>query len=403
MSMDNHPAFGDFSGGDKEPEATSRRPKKSTRWDESRPATAPDFLLSRARGSIRTQGVVEQISDPWLAAEQLRSGIHRMIVGALPFDLDKPAALTVPRDVIRADHPLEPPAHYRWNAPRLRAKVVAEDPAPAEHMERVDAAIRTIANSGLDKVVLARAIELDIDPPIDPLLLAARLIDGSPNRDGFVVDLSPAGTDYKGKLLIGSSPEMLVRRRGNTVEAFPLAGSLPRSRNKQVDDEHARRLADSVKNLAEHAFVVDDIAANLAPLCSHIEVLETPELMSTSEMWHLATHIRGELKDPTLSALDLALVVHPTPAICGTPTESAFGVIQAVETDRGFYSGAVGWCDADGDGEFVVSIRCAEINTAGTVARLWAGGGIVEHSDPEEELAETQAKLGTVLRAFGLS
>lgn len=403
MSMDDHPSFHEHSGSASGRPLRPDTPRKSSRWDTSRPATAPDFLLSRAHGSVRTQGIVEQVSDPWLAAEQLRIGAYRMIVGALPFDLDAPAALTVPRDVIRSNHPLEPPAHYRWNAPRLHAKVVAQDPEPAEHVERVDAAIRTIANSGLEKVVLARAVELEIDPPIDPLLLAARLIDGSPNRDGFVVDLSPAGTEYEGKLLIGSSPEMLVRRRGNTVEAFPLAGSLPRSRDKHVDDDNARRLADSVKNLAEHAFVVDDIAANLAPLCSRLDVPDTPELLSTSEMWHLATHIRGTLKDPSLSALDLALVVHPTPAICGTPMESAFGVIQAVETDRGFYSGAVGWCDSDGDGEFVVSIRCAEIDTAGSVARLWAGGGIVEHSNPEEELAETQAKMGTVLRAFGLS
>lgn len=407
MSMENHPSLGggneeeqqEKSHPSNEPAAT---PKRSTRWDTSRPTTAPDFLLSRAHGSIRTQGIEEQISDPWLAAEGLHSGIHKMVVGALPFDLDTPAALTVPREVIRSSQPLEPPAHYRWNAPKPHASIVAYDPPLDEHAERIAAAIRTIEYSALEKVVLARAVELEIDPPIDPLLLATRLIDGSPNRDGFVVDLSPAGSDYEDKLLIGSSPEMLVRRTGDIVEAFPLAGSLPRSRNEEVDRASARRLADSRKNLDEHAFVVDDIADNLAPLCSSLDVPDSPELMSTAEMWHLATHIRGRLKDPSLSALDLALVVHPTPAICGTPTESAFGVIQAVETDRGFYSGAVGWCDENGDGEFVVSIRCAEIDTEGSVARLWAGGGIVSHSDPEEEVTETSAKMGTVLHAFGV-
>lgn len=400
MSMNNHPSLG--GDGNFEEPPKRKQPQQSSRWDQSRPDTAPDFLLSRAHGSIRTKGVEEQISDPWLAAEQLHAGMHKMVVGALPFDLDAPAALTVPREVIRSSQPLEPPAHYRWNAPQPKARVVAYDPVPEEHGDRVDAAICTIAHSGLEKVVLARAVELEIDPPIDPLLLAARLIDGSPNRDGFVVDLSPAGSAFDGKLLIGSSPEMLVRRTGDIVEAFPLAGSLPRSRNKEEDRATARRLADSRKNLDEHAFVVDDIADNLAPLCSSLEVPESPELMSTAEMWHLATHIRGRLKDASLSALDLALVVHPTPAICGTPMESAFGVIKAVETDRGFYSGAVGWCDENGDGEFVVSIRCAEVDTGGTVARLWAGGGIVSHSDPEEEVAETSAKMGTVLRAFGV-
>lgn len=406
MSMENHPSArglpeGNSGPGRKQPPGTPN-PRKSSRWDNSRPATAPDFLLSRAHGSIRTQGVIEQISDPWLAAEELRAGIHQMVVGALPFDLDQPAALSVPRDVIRSDYPLEPPAHYRWSQEKFSARIAAYDPAPADHQARVEAAISTIAHSGLDKVVLARAVELEIDPPVDPLLIASRLIDGSPNHDGFVVDLSPAGDNYLGKLLVGSSPEMLIRRRGEFVEAFPLAGSLPRSRDKHADAENARRLADSMKNQAEHAYVVDDLAHNLAPLCTSLEVPEYPELVSTSEMWHLATRIRGRLKDPSLSALDLALVVHPTPAICGTPTESAFGVIKAVESDRGFYAGAVGWCDSDGDGEFVVAIRCAEINTAGNVARLWAGGGIVAHSDPEEELAETFAKMSTVLRAFGV-
>lgn len=369
----------------------------------ARPATAPDFLLSRAHGSIRTQGSVATFDDPWQAAEALHAGHYQMVVGALPFDIDQPAAFTVPRDVIRSDQPLEPPAHYRWNSPSIHASIVGFDPEPAEHVERVDAAIRTIRASGLEKVVLARAIELEIDPPIDPLLLAARLIDGSPNCDGFLVDLSPAGGRFENKLLVGSSPEMLVRRRGDIVEAFPLAGSLPRSRNKEVDKASAERLADSKKNNDEHAFVVDDIASNLEPLCSSLSVPDDPELLSTSEMWHLGTHIRGRLKDPQMSALDLALVVHPTPAICGTPTESAFGVINAVETDRGFYSGAVGWCDSEGDGEFVVSIRCAEMSADGDVAKLWAGGGIVEHSVPEDELAETDAKLSTVLRALGLA
>ena len=154
--------------------------------------------------------------------------------------------------------------------------------------------------------------------------------------------------------------------------------------------------------MEEHEYVVDDIADNLEPLCTHLDVPAEPELLSTSEMWHLGTFIRGELKDPVISALDLALLVHPTPAICGTPTESAMSVIEAVESDRGFYAGAVGWCDSEGDGEFVVSIRCAEIGKGGADARLWAGGGIVADSNPEEELAETTAKLRTVLRAFGL-
>ncbi|MDO4610065.1 isochorismate synthase MenF [Corynebacterium sp.] len=364
--------------------------------------TAPDFLLSRAHGSVRTQGSTSTYDDPWLAAERLRRGEHEMVVGAIPFNPDHPAALTVPEHIIRSEQPLEPPAHYRWHAPEIRARIVAEDPPPEEHLERVAAATRTIAHSGLEKIVLARALDIVVDPPMDPLLLAARLLDGSPNRDGFVADLSPAGGRFAGSLLIGSSPEMLVRRNGLTVEAFPLAGSAPRSRNRAEDEAAAAKLRASRKNNEEHAFVVDDIADSLEPLCSWLEVPEEPVLLSTSEMHHLGTPIRGELRDPIISALDLALIVHPTPAICGTPTESAMGVIEAVETDRGFYAGAVGWCDAAGDGEFVVAIRCAEVSEAGDRVRTWGGGGIVADSDPGEEVAETSAKLRTVLRALGL-
>lgn len=377
-------------------------PEPQRRSFDGRPETAPDFLLSRSHGSVRTQGTLETYTDPWLAAEHLRRGRHRMVVGALPFDTDAPAALTVPRHITYSNHPLEPPAHYRWNSAEIAARIVAEIPTPGDHRNRIDAAIRTMAVTGLDKVVLARAVDIAFDPPVDPLLLAARLIDASPNRDGFLADLSPAGEKYKGQLLIGSSPEMLVRRKGNEVEAFPLAGSAPRLRDRAEDEAAANRLLQSRKNNEEHEFVVDDIAFNLEGLCSDLDVPEFPQLLSTSEMHHLGTPIRGTLKDPVISALDLALAVHPTPAICGTPTESAMGVIKACEEDRGFYAGAVGWCNSDGDGEFVVSIRCTEIASDGTAARAWGGGGIVTDSNSEEEVAETTAKLRTVLRAMNL-
>lgn len=368
----------------------------------NRPETAPDFLLSRSHGSVRTQGSLETYTDPWLAAEHLRRGRHKMIVGALPFDVEAPAALTVPEHIAYSDHPLEPPAHYRWNSPDISARITREIPSPQEHLERISAAIRTMAVTGLDKVVLARAIDVAFDPPVDPLLIAARLIDASPNRDGFLADLTPAGGRFTDKLFIGSSPEMLVRRKGNEVEAFPLAGSTPRLRDRAEDEAAANRLLQSRKNNEEHEFVVDDIAFNLEGLCTDLDVPEFPQLLSTSEMHHLGTPLRGTLRDPVISALDLALAVHPTPAICGTPTESAMGVIKACEEDRGFYAGAVGWCDSSGDGEFVVSIRCTEISADGTEARSWGGGGIVAESNPEEELAETTAKLRTVLRAMNL-
>ncbi|WJZ02462.1 isochorismate synthase [Corynebacterium freiburgense] len=365
----------------------------------SRPLTAPDFLLSRAHGSVRTQGSVATFTDPWDASEALKRGTHSMIVGALPFDLTDPCALHVPAGIIRTKGPLEPPAHYRLQQP-IEAEIISDIPPRNEHLERVRAAVETIRRTPLEKVVLARTMNVSFQDQVDPLLIAARLIDYSPDRNGFIVDLSPAGEGFDGKKLVGSSPEMLVRRIGDQITTYPLAGSAPRSGIHEDDRLVAKRLKESIKDLNEHRFVVEHIAAALQPLCSELSIPKEPEITSTAEMWHLATPIAGTLKDPRTTALDVALRLHPTPAICGTPTPIAQDLILQVEIDRGFYSGAVGWCDASGDGEFMVAIRCAE--TDGKFARAWAGGGIVSNSNPESELRETDAKMRTMLRALGL-
>lgn len=367
--------------------------------DSGRPSTAPDFLLSRASGSVRTQGAVATYTDPELAIADLKVGNVDMIVGALPFERGETAALTAPATIIREDGPLEPHAYYRNNQD-LRATIAGFDPEPEEHLRRVKAAVRTIQESKLDKVVMARAVDIDFAEPVDPLLVAARLIDLSHNRDGFIADLSPAGRP--GAMLVGSSPEVLIKRQGSTVTAFPMAGSAARHPDKARDVVAGQDLLHSTKDAEEHAYVVDHLRRLLTPVCSRLDIPGRPQLTSTSEMWHLGTPIVGTLKDPAMNALELALLVHPTPAICGTPTDAAEALITTAETDRGFYAGAVGWCDNTGDGEYMVAIRCAEVAGDGLSARAWAGGGIVADSDPEVELAETEAKLRTIMRAIGL-
>ena len=375
----------------------------STHRDPQAPSTAPDFLLSRAHGSVRTQGSVETFTDAWEAVDALRKGRVEMVVGALPFERDKPAALSVPVTIVREDGPLEPHAHYRYGPGSvLTAQVAGMDPSPEEHLRRVDAAINTIHNTVLQKVVLARAVDISFDPPVDPRLVAARLIDNSYNRDGFITDLSAAGPEFTGRMLVGSSPEVLIKRQGSTVTAYPLAGSAPRSQDPNEDARTARMLHNSSKNLEEHAYVVDHIRQALEPLCEHVDIPKHPELTRTNEMWHLATPIVGTLKDPSTTALELAIRVHPTPAICGTPTDAAEALITQAESPRNFYAGAVGWCDAAGDGEYMVAIRCAEVSADGKTARAWAGGGIVADSDAQEELDETSAKLRTIMRSLGL-
>ncbi|MDF5821781.1 isochorismate synthase [Corynebacterium felinum] len=364
----------------------------------SRPSTAPDFLLSRAHGSVRTQGASHTFTDPFQASAALKARKVPMVVGALPFCTGSDCALKVPESIVRTDGPLEPPAHYRlMHLPE--AKIVAEHPSELGHFANVDAAIGTIRNTQALKIVLARSLDVEFSEPVDPRLIAAKLIMLSPDYNGFLADIS---TDANPKWLVGSSPEVLVRRQGSTVTCYPLAGSAPRNPNKIRDRIISRDLLSSMKDLDEHRYVVEHIRAVLAPLCSTLTVPDFPELTSTAEMWHLATPISGTLKDPKkTNALDLALLLHPTPAICGTPRHLAETVIlEAEPVDRGFYAGAVGWCDDFGDGEYMVAIRCAE--TDGKTVRTWAGGGLVGSSDPAEEVQETTAKLRTILRALGL-
>ncbi|MGJ0182821.1 isochorismate synthase [Corynebacterium glyciniphilum] len=371
--------------------------------NNDRPSTAPDFLLSRASGSIRTQGTRASYPDPFEAATALRDGSARLVVGAVPFDTGNRAALTVPGTVIETEGPLEPPAHYRGRDLGDRLEVVNVHPLSSseEHQSTVAAAIETMHNTTLRKVVLARAVDIEFAEEVDPLLIAARLIDLSAHRDGFAVDLSATGrSDDRGTMLVGSSPEVLIRRRGTTVEARPLAGSAARLADRQADETMGRMLRDSTKDLTEHELVVDHYRQVLSGVCSELSIPDAPELIKTNEMWHLATPVRGTLPDLNFSALDLALMLHPTPAVGGTPTDDAIGIINEVEEPRCFYAGFVGWCNDDGDGEYMVSIRCAEV--AGATARAWAGGGVIASSSPAAEAAETTAKLQTALRALNV-
>lgn len=370
---------------------------------DKRPATAPDFLLSRPHHSVRTQGWKATYPDPFEASTALRNGSAELIVGAIPFNTSLRAALMEPISVVTYDGPFEPPAYFRGQeaAESLAATEVTVATSKEEHQARVSAAIQTMHRTGLKKVVLARAADVYFAEPIDPLLVAARFIDLSANRDGYAVDLSATGREEdQGTAFVGSSPEMLVARAGETVSAFPLAGSAARTGNKAVDARTAAELAGSAKNLEEHALVVEHYRRILAPLCSTLEIPDEPIIHETTEMIHLGTPIEGTLVDDGFSALDLALMLHPTPAIGGTPTEDAVGIIESIEEPREFYSGAVGWCDANGDGEYMVAIRCACVD--GATARVWAGGGIVDGSDPHEEAEETTAKLQTALRALNV-
>lgn len=251
-----------------------------------------------------------------------------------------------------------------------------------------------------DKVVLARTLQLDTEGPLDLPAMLQRLARRDPHGYSFAVPSGP------GRTLLGASPELLVSRHGDRLTANPLAGSTPRSADLAEDVRRAAALLESAKDLHEHAVVVDAVHKALAPFCTDLDVPERPTLVRTATMWHLSTTVTGELADPAASALDLACALHPTPAVCGTPTGHARDVIGELEPfDRGHYTGMVGWSDARGDGEWVVTIRCAEAEeTADGTGRLrlFAGAGVVADSSPEAERAETGAKFRTFLDAVGV-
>ncbi|QKW36171.1 isochorismate synthase [Actinomadura sp. NAK00032] len=274
-------------------------------------------------------------------------------------------------DPLTLANPPQPPTGLTWNQGAL----------PEHHWkDAVAAAVDRIRAGHLGKVVLARDITARAAAPIDARVLLQRLADRFPACYTF----SCAG-------LVGATPELLIRRTGDDIESLVLAGTTPRGDTPADDHARADRLAGSAKDREEHRYAADMVRDALTPLCSHLTVPHQPELLTLPNVMHLASPIRGRLAADR-SVLDVVAALHPTPAVCGTPTDTALDLIRELEgMDRGRYAGPVGWVDARGDGEWGIALRCAEID--GTRARLFAGCGIVADSDPAAELAEAHAKF----------
>ena len=244
-------------------------------------------------------------------------------------------------------------------------------------------AVAAIKAGGLRKVVLARDVFGTADEPIDARVLLRRLAARYPDCFTFACDG-----------MIGATPELLVSRDGHQVSALVLGGTLPRGADPAHDDALGAELLASAKNNEEHAYAVDSIREALQPLCEVLEVEARPALLKFPNLQHLGTRVRGTLASggTPKSALALAAAVHPPAAVCGTPTGAALELIRELEhMDRERYAGPVGWIDAEGNGEWGIAIRCAQLS--GRTARLFAGCGIVAGSQPAAELAETLVKL----------
>jgi menaquinone-specific isochorismate synthase len=189
-----------------------------------------------------------------------------------------------------------------------------------------------------------------------------------------------------------------VERQGDVVRAHPMAGTAPRSGDADTDARLASALLASSNTLAEHRHTIDMVHDTLLPWCSYLDEEAEPSIVAMANVQHLATRLEGQLSAPAASVLELVAALHPTPAVGGMPRDAALHLIEEFEDlDRGRYAGPVGWVDTAGNGTWAVGIRSAQLS--GHTARLFAGVGVVADSDPETELAETRAKLQTMLGA----
>ncbi|WP_433479466.1 isochorismate synthase [Spirillospora sp. CA-142024] len=274
-------------------------------------------------------------------------------------------------DPLTLANPPQPPTGLHWS-----------DGALPEHAWKhaVATAVDRIRHRSLGKVVLARDLTVRADAPIDARVLLSRLAARFPGCYTF----SCAG-------MVGATPELLIRRTGGDIESLVLAGTTARGDTPADDQARAARLLASAKDREEHRYAAEMVRDALTPLCAHLTVPTEPELLTLPNVLHLASPLRGRLAADR-SVLDVVAALHPTPAVCGTPTDTAMDLIRELEgMDRGRYAGPVGWVDARGDGEWGIALRCAEID--GTRGRLFAGCGIVADSDPDAELAEARTKF----------
>jgi menaquinone-specific isochorismate synthase len=252
-------------------------------------------------------------------------------------------------------------------------------------------AISRINAGALEKVVLARDLIATAANRIDVRWPLRRLARSYPMCWTFHVDG-----------LFGATPEMLVRRERGLVTSRVLAGTIRRTGDDAHDLALAATLARSSKDLEEHEYAVRSVADALEPHCSSMNVPESPFVLHLPNVMHLASDVTGVVNDSSIvSSLQLAASLHPSAAVGGTPTADAVRLIAEIEgMERGRYAGPVGWMDASGDGEWGIALRSAELN--GSTVRLFAGCGIVADSDPEAELAESQAKLVPVRDSLGV-
>ncbi|TBN12312.1 isochorismate synthase [Agrobacterium cavarae] len=367
------------------------------------------FDLTTPAYQLRTRGVAQRIYPEGFdgasvatavsaamaaVGEKTRNGTKKIVVGLVPFDVDAEAVFYMPEDVeFSTDYPkVSTPKDERHNVFEIHG-----DDSPA-YRKNVAEALKRIESGDLDKVVLARSVTVDFNTPINVDAVYARLCARNGNAYVYRIDL-PNGHDERPAVLLGASPELVLRSENGKIRSTPLAGSIPRAADAVADEDVARTLLNSKKDLVEHSLVVQAVGETFRQFADGVEVPSKPQLVETPVIWHLGTDITGMLRE-NVSPIALAYALHPTPAVGGWPKEAARKAIAELEGfDRGFYAGLIGWMDDEGNGEWVLTLRCGIVS--GNTATVFAGAGIVAGSDPEKEHTETGTKLRTFINALG--
>jgi menaquinone-specific isochorismate synthase len=354
-----------------------------------------------ARGKDRIADLAEQWREFASGVEivdPLREpGTGLVAFGTIAFDDESQAesVLVVPKVILGSrdgqswmtvidDASLPDAADVKPSAP---ANFSAGKTSRSDFKSAVQTAVEKIRSGEIEKVVLARDLVANLPADFD---LRAPLIELAKNY--------PSCWIYSVDGMFGASPELLVRVSHGQVSARVLAGTAGRGTDPGVDHAIGDALAASHKNVSEHAFAVDSMVRALAPFCKQVDADPKPFPLKLPNVWHLASDVHGVLNE-SASVLDLAAAIHPTAAVAGTPREKALSAIRELEPgDRGRYAGPVGWIGADGDGEWAIALRGAQIEDGRL--RAFAGCGIVAESEPDAEAAETDLKFQPIIEAL---
>ncbi|MBA3114508.1 isochorismate synthase EntC [Salmonella enterica] len=382
---------------------------------ETMATLAPDrfFFMSPYR-SFTTSGCFARYTEPAVsgdspdspfqqklrqqfAAAKSQGIVNPILVGAIPFDTCQPSSLFIPLEwQLFSRQEKQRTARYFTDHQPVTVTVTARKAIPEQDAfeAMVARAAMLTATPDVDKVVLSRLIDITTDVAVDSGALLERLVAQNPVSYNFHVPLADGG------VLLGASPELLLRKEGERFSSLPLAGSARRQPDDVLDREAGNRLLASQKDRHEHELVTQAMKQILRDRSTELQLPSSPQLITTPTLWHLGTPFEGKANAGE-NALTLACLLHPTPALSGFPHQVAKKLIAELEPfDRELFGGIVGWCDAEGNGEWVVTIRCAKLR--GNQVRLFAGAGIVPASSPVGEWRETGVKLSTMLNVFGL-